>query len=285
MSQRYLSGETRSQAITQASALSASGYRLTFDLLGEEVEETSQADQALAEYEALLQDLLAAEMEINLSIKPSQFGMGMNWAAGIERARQLGQNVANANGFLRWEMESSETVDETLEGFSKLRETCGTAVGCVLQSMLRRTAQDAKSLIGGTQKLNVRLVKGVYIEPPEIAFQEPAAITRNYIEVMEDLLRGGAFVGVATHDPAIIEALRNLLKSHPEYLKRCEVQMLLGVQERLRMETRRAGIPVRVYLPYGHAWRAYVLRRLRQNPRLAGLAFQGMFGGRERLKA
>ncbi len=285
MSGRYLAGESRGAAINHARHLATTGYRLTFDLLGEEIENSSQADEALEEYQGLLVDLAAAELEINLSIKPSQFGMGLNWNEGVERASLLGGKTADAGGFLRWEMEGSETVDPNLEAFKILRNRFEGRVGCVLQSMLHRTADDARALLSENGPLNVRLVKGVYVEPPEIAFVDPEAITASYLEILEILLEGGAWVGVASHDPVITGALHALLASHPEYEERCEVQMLLGVQESLRVETREAGIPVRVYLPYGSTWRAYVLRRLRQNPRLAGLAFQGMFGARERLKA
>ncbi|MCH2586220.1 MAG: hypothetical protein MK138_15775, partial [Planctomycetes bacterium] len=148
----------------------------------------------LEEYQGLLVDLAAAELEINLSIKPSQFGMGLDWNEGVERASRLGGEASDAGGFLRWEMEGSETVDPTLEGFNILRNRFGSRVGCVLQSMLHRTADDARTLLAESGPLNVRLVKGVYVEPPEIAFVQPEAITASYLETLEILLEGGAWV-------------------------------------------------------------------------------------------
>ena len=187
-------------------------------------------------------------------------------------------------GFVRYEMEESSTIDGTLAVFERLREAHPQGIGCVLQAMLFRTHDDAQRLLeSNPRQLNVRMVKGIYVEPASDAYQEMSEINASYLKTTRLLLENGAYVAVATHDPLILAGVAQILEDIPEAKERVEIQMLLGVQETFRRQTHEAGYTVRVYIPYGKEWHKYVTRRLKRNPKLARHALTGMFGKREKL--
>ncbi len=281
---RYVAGADRESALRLGAALERTGYRLTYDILGEAVRDPAGVEATLVEYRDLFAELEARGLERNLSSKPTQMGLLLDEEACFRALDGLLRAVAEGGGFLRFEMEDSPTTDATLRVFRRLHAAHGEAVGCVLQAMLRRSEEDARALLADLgPTLNVRLVKGIYLEPREIAFQRADEIRDHYLRILELLLAGGAFVGVATHDSTLIASFQELLERHPAYATRCELQMLLGVQEGLRRRCLDGGLPVRVYVPYGSQWMPYVRRRLRKNPRLARLALLGMFRSQEEL--
>jgi len=284
LSARYIAGDTREPALERGARLQASGYRVTYDVLGEAVRDAQGVAGAAREYEALLAALIAAELERNVSVKPSQMGQAIGEDFCLETMRSLATRAHQASAFVRFEMESSPTIDGTLRVFAALRAEFGASIGCVLQSRMHRTAADVEQLLSVPAPLNVRLVKGIYLEPAEIAWTADADIRRSFAAILRRLLEGGAFVGAATHDEFLVDVLKGLIAEHPEWAERVEVQMLFGVREDLRVRVRDAGLPVRVYVPYGAAWRPYVQRRLRKNPRLIRHAFLGMFRHREQLE-
>ena len=283
LSARYIAGEQRADALNRGAELQQAGYRVTYDQLGESVHDPATVEAAAAEYRALLDALVAGDLERNVSLKPTQMGLDLGEDLCFSVVDGIAQYAAGHDAFLRFEMEDSPTVDATLRVFARLREAHGGRVGCVLQSMLRRTPDDARALVARPEPLNVRLVKGIYVEPEKVAWQDAGEVVESFLETMRILLDGGAFVGVATHDERVIDGLADYLAEHPEAAPRCEVQMLLGVREELRTAVRERGFPVRVYVPYGEAWYPYVMRRLKKNPKLARYAMLGMFGRREKL--
>lgn len=280
---RYIAGEQREDALVRGAKLMSAGYGVIYDQLGEAVTDAGEVEAAMQEYLDLLQDLEAQEHDRNISLKPTQMGLNLSEDLCTATVRTILDRAATCDAFTRFEMEESETVDGTLRVFDALRQSHGGAVGLVLQSMLFRTEEDAKRLLESDLPLNVRLVKGIYVEPPEIAYQDGAEVNASYLRILRLLLDGGAFVAAATHDEKLIAGLQEILREHPEYAERCEVQMLLGVREELRQETKAQGLPVRVYLPYGVAWHKYVVRRLKKNPKLARYAMFGMFKKQEKL--
>ncbi len=280
---RYVAGTDREHALEVGASLAGAGYRLTFDLLGEAVRDPAMVAAAAAEYRALLAALEARGLERNVSLKPTQMGLDLDPELCFRTVDALVEDAATRDGFVRFEMEESRTVPATLEVFTRLRERHGGRVGCVLQAMLRRSEDDARALLAAAEPLNVRLVKGIYVEPPEVAFQEADEIVASYLRILRVLLEGGAFVAVATHDERLVEGCASLLEEEPAWREQVELQMLLGVREDYRRRLREAGWPLRVYVPYGERWRAYVTRRLRENPRLARRALFGVFSRRERL--
>ena len=283
LSTRYIAGESKEEALAQAQLLKDAGYRVTYDVLGEDVGSKDEVEQAAQEYEELLKAIAQAELEINVSIKPTQMGLDISEEFCTETMQTICGQVGQLSGFLRFEMEDSPTTDGTLRVFAKLRQRWPEQVGCVLQAMLHRTQNDAENLLKEDRPLNVRLVKGIYVEPADIAYQSYEEVKQSYLTTLETLLKGGVFVGVATHDEHIVEGLETILEKYPQAKERYEIQVLMGVREEYRQIWKDKGHPVRVYIPYGAQWYAYVVRRLRKNPKLAGQAFKGMFGRREKL--
>ncbi|MFQ5749000.1 MAG: proline dehydrogenase family protein [Planctomycetota bacterium] len=283
-SSRYIAGEGREDALEVAARLQGAGYRLTFDNLGEAVGNREGVAAAAQEYRRLIAALGRRDLEGNVSVKPTQMGLLLGEDLCFETVSGLVSELRRADGFLRFEMEDSPTTQATLKVFRRLRAAYGSSVGCVLQARLRRSEEDARALVAQRDSLNVRLVKGVYREPADIAFQGREEIRASFLRILEILLDGGAFVGVATHDEKLVEGLEALLAGNAVFRERFEIQMLLGVREPLRQQIRARGMPVRVYLPYGRDWHAYVVRRLKENPELARQALRGMILPRERLQ-
>ncbi len=281
---RYVAGEERPAALELGARLESSGYRVTYDILGEAVAHRRDVEGALAEYRALFADLRDRGLELNLSTKPTQMGLLIEEDLCFGAVSELVQMAGAHGGFVRYEMEDSPTVDATLRVYQRLRRAHGAQVGCVLQSMLRRTEDDARDLLRSPEPLNVRLVKGIYVEPEDVAYRRPQEINDAFLRTLRLLLEGGAFVGAATHDDFLFDSLQALLGKHPEWRPRCELQVLLGVREDLRQRARAADMPVRVYVPYGSHWLPYVKRRLRKNPKLARMAMVGLFRKKEALQ-
>jgi proline dehydrogenase len=207
---------------------------------------------------------------VNVSVKPTQMGLGIredlclaNMGAILDRARALG-------GFVRLDMEGSDYTQRTLDFFSRhLFPAYGAHCGVVIQSMLRRSEQDIERLVA--MKARVRLCKGAYLESAEVAFPDKADVDRNYVRLMERLLRAGNYPALATHDEAIIAHARRLVKREAIGDERFEFQMLYGVRRDLQDRLRRAGHHVRVYIPFGTQWYPYLMRRLAERP--ANIAF------------
>ena len=285
LSTRYIAGEDIAAALRAGAALQRANYRVTYDILGEAVSNQAGVETAATEYEQLLQALIDQKLERNISLKPTQMGLDVGEDYCYEVVGRIAQRARAHEAFVRFEMEDSATVDGTLRVFDRLRAEYGGTVGCVLQSMLFRTEEDAARLVALDQPLNVRLVKGIYVEPPEIAHQDPQEVNAAYLRILRVLLDGGAFVAVASHDEALIAGLQEYLQENPAAKERVEVQMLLGVREELRQQVKASGLPVRVYVPYGTQWYPYVVRRLRKNPKLATYALTGLFRKREKMDA
>jgi proline dehydrogenase len=278
LSTRYIAGEQRVDALKRGSQLARAGYRVTYDQLGEAVSNEAEVGLAVAENLQLLADLKEGKLELNISTKPTQMGLNISEQLCFDSMVPILEEAQACGAFVRFEMEESFTVDGTLRVYEKLRAQFGGSVGAVLQSMLFRTEEDARNLIESSeQPLNVRLVKGIYVEPADIAYQEGPLVNASYMRTMRLLLEGGAFVAVASHDDLLIAGLKELLAENPAWREQCEVQVLLGVREEMRQQVRDSGLPVRVYVPYGDAWHKYVTRRLKKNPKLARYAFFGMF--------
>ena len=282
LSARYIAGESRDAALLRGRQLRDKSYLATFDLLGEAVTNQAEIAQAATEYKSLIRTLIDNEFEVNVSLKPTQMGLDISQNICFDTVSEIVAITKAHNGFVRFEMEESNTVANTIEVFERLRDKHKQYVGCVLQAMLFRTHHDAERLLAkNPQHLNVRMVKGIYVEPPSIAHQEMSDINASYLKTTRLLLENGAYVAVASHDPLIIEGLNQIIADNPRAKNRVEVQMLLGVQESFRRQVLDMGYQVRVYIPYGEAWHKYVTRRLKRNPKLARHAMMGMFGKRE----
>jgi proline dehydrogenase len=267
---RFVAGETIDEAVSAARDLACRGITTSLDLLGESVSVESEAVAARDQYLRMLDRMAAAGEEVNVSVKLTQMGLDIgeelchaNMVRILDRAREL-------RGFVRLDMESSEYTQRTLDFFTgRLFATYGQHCGVVIQSALRRSGQDIDDLIA--LKARVRLCKGAYLEPPEVAFPDKSDVDKNYVLLMERLLLGGNYPAIATHDEAILDSAKQFARRHQISPDRFEFQMLYGVRRDLQGHLRQAGYRVRVYIPFGTQWYPYLMRRLAERP--ANIAF------------
>jgi proline dehydrogenase len=273
VARRYIAGETVQDAIRVARGLNAKGLRATMDILGEDVHRLDQARGAELTYRTLLDHLDREKIDSNISVKLTQLGLKVDKAVCLQLADSIVVRAHELSNFVRIDMEDSSCTADTLEIYAELRRRHSN-VGVVIQAYLRRTADDVTRLTN--IEPNFRLCKGVYVEPDEIAYQEMPEINRNYLQILERLLRSGIYVGIATHDEHLVREAQRLIGELKVPQTAYEFQMLLGVTEGLRSRIRAAGHPLRVYIPFGRDWYAYSVRRLRENPRLAGYVLRAM---------
>jgi proline dehydrogenase len=244
------------------------------DILGEDVHRIEQARDASENYRRLLDEIHLEKIDSNVSVKLTQLGLKVDRQACLGLADSVVTRAKEQGNFVRIDMEDSSCTTDTLEIYSELRQRHEN-VGVVIQAYLRRTADDVTALL--PLKPNFRLCKGVYVEPEPIAYQEMSQINRNYLLLLDRLLRLGVHVGIATHDESLVRQAQKWIAELKLPTSAYEFQMLLGVTEPLRDRIRAAGHPLRVYIPFGRDWYAYSVRRLRENPRLAGYVLRAMF--------
>jgi proline dehydrogenase len=267
-SARYIAGPSLDDAVRVVRQLNADGKMATIDVLGEEIEREADARAIALAYRHVFDEIERDRLDSNVSVKLTALGLGLSYDVCRANLEDVVHQAAEDHSFVRIDMEDSSTTDDTLRLYRELREAGHGNLGVVLQAYLRRTPRDIEAL--ADLRPNVRLCKGIYVEPPAIAFTDPDAIRANFVRCLDALFDAGAYVGVATHDEWLIgEALR-LLGARglepPDY----EFQMLLGVREQRASELVHAGHRLRVYVPFGEQWYAYSLRRLQENPAMAG---------------
>lgn len=266
VARRYVAGETLAGAIETVRELSGEGAMATLDILGEEVVNDVQASRTAEEYcEALLR-IHDEGLDSNVSVKLTALGLHADEQRCAEHLARIVEAAKQHDNFVRIDMEDHTCTDATLRIYRQLRERYDN-LGVVLQAMLFRTPQDIRDLLPLSP--NVRLCKGIYREPAEIAHQHPSDVRQAYVECMNMLLEGGAYVGLATHDEVLIQAALQTLDRLALPREKYEFQMLLGVLRALRRRLIAARHRLRVYVPYGADWYAYSMRRLRENPTVA----------------
>lgn len=275
-SRRYIAGPRLEQAIDLTRRLNAAGMMATLDVLGEHITTLEQAEGHRQSYLAVLDEIHRTGVDSNISLKLTQIGLKVDPKACFRNLRSVVERAHAFGNFVRIDMEDSSCTDDTLALFGRLRTEFQNA-GLVLQAMLRRTLADAEGL--AAEGTNIRLCKGIYVEPRKVAYRDPELINRNYVLVLEHLLESGCYVGIATHDERLVwEALR-LIRRFGLKRERYEFQMLLGVEEELRRILVREGHRLRVYVPFGEQWYAYSTRRLRENPKIAGYVAKAILRG------
>jgi proline dehydrogenase len=275
VARRYIAGETIEDALGCVRRLQQEGLTATVAVLGEDITEEAETEITVSDYLELIDALGEADTTANISIKLTSLGLDLSEALCQERLAAVLDRAERYSMFVRIDMESSRTTDATLAIWEGLHREGRARVGVVLQSMLRRTVDDARRL--AREGAAVRVCKGIYREPAAIAYQDADAVRRSYVESVRILLEGGSRVALATHDERLIDTLWKLVDDTGSG-EQVEQQMLLGVREPLRGELRAEGRPVRVYVPYGARWYEYSLRRLQENPRIAGHVARATLG-------
>jgi proline dehydrogenase len=274
VAKRYIAGETTDEALRVAAGLNARGIRATLDVLGEHTQTLDQSRRAVEEYLLLIEEIAKRKVDSTISIKLTQLGMKLDSGACLDMTDRLVRRAKELNNFVRIDMEDATCTSETLRIYRELRREHSN-VGVVIQAYLRRTVEDVGAL--EDLKPNYRLCKGVYIEPRAIAYRDMRVINRNYAYILEKLVRNGSYVGIATHDELMVWEAFRIIRDLNVPRDKYEFQMLLGVDDQLRDVIHAAGHNVRIYIPFGRDWYAYSVRRLRENPKLAGYVFKAMF--------
>ncbi len=273
-SSRYIAGTTLDEAVEVVRALNRDGKLATVDVLGEEITRESEARAIAQAYRDVFTAIEREHLDSNVSVKLTALGLNLSYDLCRDDLESVLREAARLGNFVRIDMEDSSTTSEALRMYRELREGGFDNVGVVLQSYLRRTLDDIHAL--ADLKPNVRLCKGIYVEPAAIAFTDDDAVRANYVRSFDALLEAGAYVGIATHDEWLIgEALKRVDGMSPSDY---EFQMLLGVRERRAGELGAAGHRLRVYVPFGEQWYQYSLRRLQENPAMAGTIAKATVG-------
>ncbi len=270
----YIAGERLDDAVRVIQHLMSEGAWATTDVLGEEVLHEEQALHAVELYKQVLHRIHAEKLRSNISLKPTHMGLKLDKEFCYNNIRTLVDLARRYNNFVRIDMEDHTCTSDTLDIYVRLRGEFDN-VGTVLQAYLRRTIQDINKLL--PLRPNLRICKGIYVEPPQIAYQHPELIVKNFAYALEKLFLNDCYVAIATHDELVIwEALR-LIDKYQIPRERYEFQMLLGVTPHLRRMLIRQGHYLRVYVPFGVEWAAYSVRRLRENPSLIGHVTRSLF--------
>ncbi len=272
----YIAGSTLADAVQVTKDLNRQGIMTTIDILGEFITGIDEAISFKNDGLEILRTIDREKLDANLSIKPTQMGLLIDNERCFEIIHELVSEAKALDNFVRIDIEDVPVTDDTFEFFRKLREEFPGHVGTAFQGYLRRTPQDIVDLGDGYQ--NYRLCKGIYIESRKDAWKNPQAINRNYVTCLEQLLKQGAYVGIATHDELLIFEAMNLIRQMGLRPDQYEFQMLLGVDEELREIILAAGHRLRVYVPYGEDWLPYSKRRLKENPAIAQHALKQMLG-------
>jgi len=275
VARRYVAGDTLDDAVHTLRALNDEGAMGTVDILGEEVREPVKATAAVEEYLRLLDRIEDEKLDANISIKPTMLGLNIDQSLCEENLLRIVARAAQFNNFVRVDMEDHTCTNNTIRLFRQIHEKHPTSVGVVLQSYLHRTIADINSLLPLVP--NIRICKGIYREPREIAWKDFETIRANFVFATEKLLSSGAYVGIATHDPHLVWAGMRIVDRLGLDHDRYEFQMLLGVDPELRRVILANGHRLRVYVPYGKDWYPYSIRRLRENPTVAHHVVRAMF--------
>jgi len=268
ISDRYIAGEELADALVVVRRLNDGGKLATIDVLGEEITSPEEARAIVVAYRDSLDAFERGKLDSNVSVKPTALGLKLGYDLCKENLEGVVAHAGELGNFVRIDMEDASTTDGTLRLYRELRAAGHDNLGVVFQARLKRTLQDIREL--AELRPNVRLCKGIYLEPPEIAYRDFDSVRASFVQALEELLEAGCYVGVATHDEWLIEQGQRLTGARGLGREQYEFQMLLGVRPSLGDELVRGGHRLRIYTPYGKHWYAYSVRRLQENPKIAG---------------
>ncbi|NCA75157.1 MAG: proline dehydrogenase [Alphaproteobacteria bacterium] len=279
-SRKYIAGETIEDAIRVCRSLQARGIKATIDLLGEFITELAQAEENKKAYLAIIERIETENLDANYSLKPTSFGLLIDPEVCYRNVREIVAKAAENGNFVRIDMEDSQCTDLEIQLFRRLLPEFPGHVGLVIQAYLRRTLQDLRNLTdlnSAEHPVNIRLCKGIYIEPEAIAYKKYEEINQHYLEDLEYIFQQGFYPGIATHDQPLVDGACKLIEKYRVPKNRYEFQMLYGVTPELRASVVAKGHTMRVYVPFGKDWFGYSTRRLKENPKIASHIIKALF--------
>lgn len=279
-SKEYIAGETLAEAIANAKKLNNEGIMTTLDVLGEFITTLDEAEENKQEYLEVIKEAEKAKINGNYSLKPTFFGLLIDREVAFQHIREVVAKAASYDNFVRIDMEDSPCTDMEIEMYRKLKEEFPANVGLVVQSYLKRTRADIEGLKDiHTEKnpVNLRVCKGIYVEPADIAFKKYEEVNQHFLDDIEYMFQEGMYPGIATHDKPVVEGALRLIEKHKVSKEKHEFQMLYGVTPALRKSIMDKGHRMRVYVPFGKQWFGYSTRRLKENPKMAGVIIKALF--------
>lgn len=280
ISRTYIAGITVEEVIAEARQLNGLGVMTTLDVLGEFITSIEQAEFNKRTYLEVIERSEAAHINGNYSLKPTFFGLLIDNAIAYHHIREIVAKASTYNNFIRIDMEDSPCTDLTIELFRKVKAEFPDNIGMVFQAYLKRTHQDLQhiaELNTAERPLNLRLCKGIYVEPHEIAYKEHNTINAHFLEDLEFMFEQKMYPAIATHDRQLIEGAFRLIEKYKVSREMYEFQMLYGMTPALRKAIVAGGHRMRVYVPFGKQWFGYATRRLKENPKLAGFILKALF--------
>jgi len=266
MSSRFVPGTTVEQVMAATRSMNDQGLTVSIDYLGENVSNAEEARGSAAVYHRLLDEITERELKANVSLKLTHMGLDVDEKLAYDNVGALVAHAAPCHNFVRVDMEGSTYTQRTLELVRSLHRLPGNedSIGAVIQSYLRRSQADVEQLLA--ERIRIRLCKGAYKEPPEIAFQKKFEVDSNFVKLMSLLLKSGVYHGIATHDPRMIQATKDFARAEKIPRDAYEFQMLYGIRRDLQQQLVRDGYRMRVYIPFGTEWYPYFMRRLAERP-------------------
>jgi proline dehydrogenase len=277
VAKRYIAGETLNDAMLTVGRLNDEGAMATVDVLGEFVKSSEVARQETETAVQVIEEIARRNVVSNLSVKLTSLGLDIDSEFCYQNVRKVVARAAALNNFVRIDMENSPYTDRTIAIYRRIRDEFPGNIGIVLQAYLRRTESDIRRL--AAEGSHFRLCKGIYIESEEIAFKGREEVQQNYLKCLGIIFDHKNYVGIATHDDVLIDGARRMIAERGLARDEYEFQMLLGVRENRRRELISAGHRLRVYVPFGHDWYGYSVRRLKENPSIAGHVLKAIFTG------
>lgn len=279
-SKRYVAGLNIAEAVKGCKELNAEGIKVTLDVLGEFIKTLDEAETNKKEYLAIIDVAQQNNIQGNYSLKPTMFGLLLDKEICYNHIKEIVAKAASHNNFVRIDMEDSPCTDLEIELFRKLKKEFPKNVGLVLQAYLKRTKNDIKNMLDlntAETPLNFRLCKGIYTEPAEIAYKTYEEVNQHFLDDLEFIFQNKIYVGIATHDKPLVDGAYKLIEKYNVPNNMYEFQMLYGVTPELRKSIVDKGHTMRVYVPYGKQWFAYCTRRLKENPKMAGMIIKALF--------
>jgi proline dehydrogenase len=279
-SKRYVAGITLEDAIKACKELNAHEIKITLDVLGEFITRLDEAERNKLEYLHVIETAEKNKIDGNYSLKPTMFGLLIDKEVCYHHIREIVAKAAQFNNFVRVDMEDSQCTDMEIDLFRRLKAEFPKNVGLVVQAYMKRTLKDLENMLdlnSDETPVNYRLCKGIYVEPKEIAYKEYEEINQHFLNDLEFIFQYKIYPGIATHDKLLVDGAYKLIEKYNVPKNMYEFQMLYGVTPELRQSIINNGHPMRVYVPYGTRWFAYCTRRLKENPKMAGMIIKAIF--------